>query len=356
MKTGKLCSILVCAALLVGTAGCFQTPASSGATSPAEPASVASEAQPEQSTSKGMIIKVIPLSTASDYWLALKQGAEDAAAEFGAEYGGITIQYDGPKQDGDAATQIDILNNAVTAKADGVLLAATNPTALLSPVEDAIKAGVNVVTVDSGIEPNNADAFLATDNYEACKSLADYMAKMVGSSGKYAIIADNFSFTSGRDRPVGFDDGMAEHADMQSVGMQLCYGDIAKAEAITLNYLKANPDLSIVFAGNDRASVGATNAFIQEGIVGSIKLCGVDVSLDAIKNMRAGIVQACVLQKPYNMGYEGVKTLIALKKGEAVEKQTDTGVFLLTPENLDTDEGIAAIRQYIPDYDPEQTK
>lgn len=360
----KLLFIVISIVLAIGLVACSggTTTPSAERSAPAESTDqpIASESTSDDTASQaadGLLIKVIPLSTASDYWIALKQGAEAAAEEFGSEVGGIEIQFDGPQADGDTTQQIDILNNSVTAGVDGILLAASNPTALLAPVQDAIAQGVFVVTVDSGVEPNDANSFLATDNYAGTYSLGEYMGNLIGGEGKYAIVADSLAFTSGRERPTGFDDGMSSVSDqLVSVGMQLTYSDIAEAEKVTLNYLTSNPDLSVVFASNDRTAVGATNAFVKEGIAGEVKLCQVDVSLDTITNMRDGVIQAAMLQKPYNMGYEGVQTIIALTKGEEVEKTVDTGVFILTPENLDTEEAIAAIRQYIPDYDPEQTK
>lgn len=317
---------------------------------------VAASASAGEKKAGGLTIQVIPMSTASSYWLAMKQGAEDAAKKYGPDYGGIRVLYDGPKENGDAATQINILNNAVTAKVDGVVLASTNPEALLQPVVDAIAAGVRVVTADSGVEPNRADSFLATNNFAACKMLGEYMGNLMGGQGKYAVVGDSNAFTSGRDRPAGFDAGMAKYPGIASVGTQLANSDINKAESITINYLIANPDLKLVFASNDRGCVGATNAFLQEGIKGDIMLCAVDVSLDTLKNMKRGVIQATILQRPYDMGYNGVRSILTILDGGTVEKEVDTGVFLLTPENMDSPEGMAAIRQYIADYDPAQVR
>lgn len=301
----------------------------------------------------GLTIQIIPMSTASDYWNALRKGAE-AAEEFGEAYGGITIQYDGPARNGDSQGQIDIMNNAVTAGVDGILLAATDPEALLSAVQDAEASGVPVCTVDSGVTPNDASSFICTDNITGCKALGEYMAELIDYEGKYAIIGDNYAFAAGVDRPEGFNQGMQQYEGIEYLGIQLADSDIPTAESMALNYLTANPDISVLFCSNDAAITGACNAFLQEGICGEVKLCSVDVSNDIISYIRTGMVSATVLQSPYNMGYEGVKTILAIKDGEEVEKQVDAGTYLLTLDNLDTEEAIEAIRQYLPDYEPEQ--
>ena len=299
-------------------------------------------------------IQVIPMSTASAYWLAVKQGAEDAAADLKDEYGDILVKYDGPPKNGDATGQIDIMNNAVTAQVDGIVLAATDPEALLEPVKNAIAEGVHVVTVDSGVEPNEADSFFYTNNIEGCKKLGEYMLEDLGkdTKGSYAIIGDSYEFAAGKDRPDGFEQAMTENPDMEYLGIQLAKSDIAEAENICSNFLTANPDLDLIFATNDAAAQGALNAFNKAGITSEVKLCVVDVSEDVLTAMEKGIIDAAALQNPYTMGYEGVVSIMKLLNGETVEKQVDTGVFILTPENMKTEEAVKAIQQYLPDYQP----
>lgn len=358
----KIAALLLALSLVLALAACAantnpSTPSNDTAadtTPSAEPA--ASEDQPAGDTSalkNGLTIQIVPMSTASDYWNALRAGAEAAAEEFGAEYGGITILYDGPARNGDSQGQIDIMNNAVTAGVDGILLAATDPEALHSAVVDAEENGVFVCTVDSGVEPNDASSFICTDNVSGCKKLGEYMAEIIGYEGKYAIIGDNYAFAAGVDRPEGFNQGMQEYENIEYLGIQLANSDIPTAESMALNYLTANPDISVIFCSNDAAITGASNAFLQEGICGEVKLCSVDVSEDIISYIKTGMVTATVLQSPYNMGYEGVKTILALLNGQSVEKQVDAGTYLLTKDNLDTEEALAAIRQYLPNYKPE---
>lgn len=351
----KFAALLMTLIMLLAVAGCSnstnQPPAPSDSTQSGEQTPPANEPA-DKPADKGLTIQVVPMSTASDYWNALRAGAEAAAAEFGDAYGGITILYDGPARNGDSQGQIDIMNNSVTAGVDGILLAATDPEALHSAVVDAETNGVHVCTVDSGVEPNDASSFICTDNVTGCRALGEYMAELIGYEGKYAIIGDNYAFAAGVDRPEGFNQGMQQYDGIEYLGIQLADSDIPTAESLALNYLTANPDISVIFCSNDAAITGASNAFLQEGINGEVKLCSVDVSDDIITYIRNGMVSATVLQSPYNMGYEGVKTILALHDGNGVEKQVDAGTFLLTADNLDTEEAITAIRQYLPNYAP----
>ncbi len=102
----------------------------------------------------------IPKTTNSTYWLAVLAGAKKAAAELGYK----DVLYKGTPSQTDIAGQVNLVNDEVQAKVAGILIAATDAKALVSPVEAAIKAGVPVVTLDSGIDSKAPYAYIATDN------------------------------------------------------------------------------------------------------------------------------------------------------------------------------------------------
>lgn len=354
----KFVSILVCLCMMTFLlTGCGQKEEVKDAQSDGGTKDVTQEASQDEKepvAKDGLTFKVIPMNTASDYWLALKAGAEAAAKELGDEYGGITIEFDGPQSNADINKQLSILENAVTAKLDGVLIAALNPETFSEPIQNAIDAGVPVITVDDGVEPNTALSFIATDNYAATTLLGEYISELAGGKGKFAMIANSTAHSSDIDRPQGFQDGMEGKGDWECVGKQLAYGDIQKAESMTLNFMQSNPDINVMFASNDRGSIGVCNAFIQLGIKDDVKVCSVDITKDTLQYMRDGYLSAAVLQRPYDMGYQGVESLLKHLEGEELEKVVDTGVFLLTPDKLGTDEATEAIQQYMPDYKGEE--
>lgn len=306
----------------------------------------------------GVVIKFIGMSTASAYWTAVRNGAEKAAEEFGDEWGGIEIQFDAPEADTDVAKQIDLINNAVSAGVDGILVAVSSPTVPHDAIVDAVDAGTFVICVDQYLDPMDANAFFGTNGVQMCTDLADYMAKNVlDGTGSYGEMVYNMTSLASVDRCNGFVEGMkAACPDMKDAGYEITNSDISETQTLTTNMIQANPDMKCIFANNDRSALGALNAIKQLGLEGEVALCNVDCSSETLQAMREGIVQASALQMPSNQGYEGVKMLLALMKGEEVEKEGDSGNFILTPDNMDSEEALEAIRQYIPDYKPEDSK
>ena len=297
--------------------------------------------------SKHYTFELITKSNASPYWLAVKEGVDAAAAKYG-----VTAKFEAPANGLDLAAQIGMVNNAVTAGVDGIILAAQNPEALLNPVRNVLNANIPLVTVDSGLKPNIADSFLATSNVEAAAALARYTAThLMGKSGQYAIIDFNHTASTGIERPKGFELGMKDFPSAKRVGPVLySENSLSKGISLTNNLLTEYPNLKIIFGANDRSALGPATAIAAAG--SKVQVVGFDADLGEIKYVKSGIIQASILQSPYDMGYYGVVELLDILQGHTVPKVVTTPYFLLTPSNLNTPEATRAIQQYAPSYKP----
>ena len=277
-----------------------------------------------QTPTDGVTIKFIPMSTASAYWQAVKQGAEDAAAEFGEPYGGVTVLFEGTTEDVDHMGQVDIINNSVAQGVDAIMIAVNDPTVPHDAIGDAIASGVPVLLIDQTLEDMNATAFLGTDCVAMTEILGEYMATEVlgeDSTGSYMELMYDMTSNAAMDRREGFVNAMTQYApNMTDAGSQNSESDIALTQNLVTNEIHKDPDLKCVFATNDRSSIGSINAFHALELKDDVKLCGVDVNLDLLKAMREGTMQAISLQQPYFEGYQGVQEVLALLSGESIPK------------------------------------
>lgn len=311
-----------------------------------------------EKTGDGLVFKVIAMNAASPYWLSVKNGAEKAAEEMGSEYGGIKIEYVAPQEDTDTQKQLEMVENAISQGVDGILIAPCSPTVPHDAIVEAIDAGIKVIVIDQYLDPMDANGFFGTNGVNMCTELGGYIAdNHLDGSGSYAEMVFNMTSLASIDRYNGFIAGITgKYPDMKDVGYQITESDINKTTSLVANVYQANPDLKCIFANNDRTALGVLNGIKELGIEGQITVCAVDCNLDLLKAMREGTIAALSLQMPYNQGYEGTKKLISLVNGEEIEKESDSGSFLLTPDNMDTDEAVAAIQQYIDGYKPEDSQ
>lgn len=329
--TRRLGAVAGSLALALGLAACGGPSASGGGAA--------------SGTAKNYTFELITKSNSSPYWLAVEAGAEAAAKKLG-----VTVHFEGPAQSSDLQSQISMVQNAITAHVDGILLAAQNPKALLNPVRSAIQAKIPVVTVDSGLEPNISNSYIATDNVAAAKKLAGYIAKLAGGKGTYAIVDQNQTSTSGIQRPQGFTMGLQAGGNFTSAGMQISNESIATGRAETANILTSHPNITVMFGANDRAAIGVAEGVKSVGREGKVIVAGFDADTGEVNLIKTGAIAASLLQSPYQMGYQGVSELIQIKHGKSVPKLVATPTFILTAKNFSTPQAVTAIQQYIPSY------
>ncbi|MBW3624719.1 MAG: ABC transporter substrate-binding protein [Armatimonadetes bacterium] len=279
-------------------------------------------------------IAVIPKGTAHSFWQTVKAGAEAAGAEENAQ-----IIFQGPSKETDISEQVNLVLNQVNSNVDGIVLAATDSEGLVTPVKTAMAKGVPVVTIDSGLSQPVSHAYIATDNVDAGRRAADVLAKELGGKGKVGVMPFLKGAASSDEREKGFMEGIKKYPNIQVVSTLYNESDPAKALDQTINMLTAHPDLDGIFAANEPGGVGAANALRQRGLAGKVKLVAFDTSEEELRALNEGVIQALVVQNPYKMGYDGVKTVMkVIRKEPIIEKYQDSGVAVVTKENLNTPE------------------
>jgi ribose transport system substrate-binding protein len=280
------------------------------------------------------VIAVIPKGVAHFFWQSVHAGAEAAGKEFGVE-----VMWKGPAQETDYSGQINIVEDAINRRVDGIVLAPSHGDALVPIVERAQREGIPVTIFDSGISTEAYLSYVATDNRLGGVVAADRLAEQLGGKGKVAILGVKAGSVSTDEREQGFQETIRnKYPGISIVAFQ--YGDADRAKSLdrATDILTGHADLNGMFASNESSTVGAVQAIKQKGLAGKVVLGGFDSSPNLIDDLKAGAIDSLVLQNPFKMGYEGVKAIVDKMNGQAPQRRMDTGVKLLTKENLDTPE------------------
>lgn len=322
----NLVIVLAAAAILAGCSagGNGKAPSTAAGTTAQEAA---------DKTETGRTFAVVVHSTQSTYWQTLKVGAEAAAGE-----SGDTIYFTAPiNGSADINGQVDVMQNCINMKVDGILLAAADVDALVPITETAISSGIPVVAVDSGLNTDKYSSFIATDNKKAGAQLAEKVIEEIGEEGKVAVINYAAGVQTGALREAGFREVMEKYPGIQLLETQYYNNDTQKALELSQNLLTANPDLKAVFATNEYGIVGASRALMEKNI-NTVKVYGFDFSDDILPLLKNQYCAGTVVQKPYDMGYVGVKTLLEVLDGKEPQKDIDSGCVIATPENYEDED------------------
>lgn len=287
-------------------------------------------------------IAVIPKGTTHVFWKSVEAGARKAGEELGVE-----IVWKGPLKEDDKNGQIGIVEQFTTEGVSGIVLAPLDDTALVPVVQSAAQRKIPVVIFDSGLNAKPGEdyvSFVATDNRKGGQMGGTELARLIDGKGWVVMMRYKEGSASTMEREAGFIDVMKQNPGVQKL-VDNRYGGatVSEAQTTAMNLMDQIKRADGVFTPNESTTMGMLLALRQNGLAGKVKFVGFDTSPPLIEALRNGEIHALVAQNPTKMGYEGVKTLVKHLRGEKVEQRIDTGVTLITKENLDTPEVQALI-------------
>jgi ribose transport system substrate-binding protein len=268
---------------------------------------------------KKKVIAVIPKATSHVFWVAVERGAQQAGKDLNVE-----VLWNGAASETDYSRQIQIVDSMINRRVDGLALAATERKALVASAERAVRQGIPVTIFDSGLEFDNYTTFVATNNYEGGKLAARALAKLINGKGDVAIVKHVPGSGSTMDRERGFEDAIkAEFPGVKIVAEQYGMSDRSKARAAAENILTAQPNLAGLFGSAEPSSVGASLAVKARNLAGKVKVVAFDSSDSLVQDLKAGDIQAIVVQDPFQIGYQAVSSLVDKLNGKSPARRMD---------------------------------
>ena len=282
-------------------------------------------------------IAVIVKTTSVNYWQNVRKGAESAIKKID----GYEMSFQGPATESAIAEQVNMVQNALNRHVAGLILAPSDPNALVPAVKKAYENGIPVVIIDSNLSndgKNYYQQFISTNNLKAGQLCAKKMISKVGKNGKVAIMSYVAGVGSEIGRVGGFIEYIKKNSDLEIIGPYYSESQMVKAMNQTTDVLTANPDLKGIFGANESTAIGMSRAIIQSGKKGQLVAIGFDGNKDLQGFVRDGTLDAIGVQRSYQMGEKGIETIAKLIKGEKVDSFVDTGVILVTKNNIDTNQ------------------
>jgi ribose transport system substrate-binding protein len=299
-----------------------------------EPAKPGEGAGTKPDPNRPLKLAVIPKGTMHVFWKSVHAGAVKAEKELP----NVSIIWQGPVNEDDRRAQIDLVETFIQKRVDGIVLAPLDDKALVAPVLAAKKAGIPVVIIDSDLAaPDAYVSFVATDNYKGGVLGAQRIAQLLNDEGKVILLRYQVGSASTENREKGFMDEIAKHPRIQVVSSNQQAGATVESAMTAAQSLLAKfgeGQVDGIFCPNESSAYGMLRAIETSGRAGKIKYVGFDASDRLLEGMQKGAIHGLVVQNPVRMGHDGVATMAAHLRGQKVEKRIDTGVTLVTPENL----------------------
>ena len=279
-------------------------------------------------------IAVIPKGTTHEFWKAVHAGAIKASREIN-----VDIVWKGPLEEDDLKGQIDVVQSFVAQGVSGIVLAPLNDKALEKPVADAVNAKIPVVIFDSDVAGNKHKSFVATDNEAAGRMAGEKMGTLLGRKGKVAILRYQEGSASTNKREQGFLEAIRK-IDTITIVSDNQYGGATtesafeKAESLLAAQNAATGGIQGVFCPNESTTFGMLLALRKSNLAGKVSFVGFDASDKLVAALREGHISALVVQDPFKIGYESVRTMAELLGGKPIEARIDTGATIVDRGNI----------------------
>lgn len=279
-------------------------------------------------------IAVIPKGTTHEFWKAVHAGAIKASREIN-----VDVVWKGPLEEDDLKGQIDVVQSFVAQGVSGIVLAPLNDKALEKPVADAVNAKIPVVIFDSDVAGDKHKSFVATDNEAAGRMAGEKMATLLGRKGKVAILRYQEGSASTNKREQGFLEAIRKIETITIVsdnqyGGATTESAFEKAESLLAAQNAVTGGIQGVFCPNESTTFGMLLALRKSNLAGKVSFVGFDASDKLVAALREGHISALVVQDPFKIGYESVRTMAELLAGKPIEARIDTGATIVDRSNI----------------------
>src|ERR1051326_9098491 len=290
---------------------------------------------------KSYIIAVIPKGTTHEFWKSINAGAVKAQRELAAAGTKVEVIWKGPLREDDRDQQIQVVENFMARRVSAIVLAPLDSLALVRPVNNAISAGVPVVVIDSDLKSDKYVSFVATDNFKGGQMAGEEMGKQLGGKGNVILLRYAVGSASTEAREAGFLDALKKFPGIKVISSDQHAGATRETSyQVSQNLLnRFGHEVNGIFCPCEPPTIAMTKALRDVGLAGGkVKMIGFDAGSQTVLDMKNGDVQALVVQNPLLMGYLGVITAVKHLEGQKVQRRIDTGVVLVTLENMNESE------------------
>ncbi|MED4203588.1 sugar-binding protein [Neobacillus mesonae] len=255
---------------------------------------------------------LVPEELDNDYWRLVEKGAKDAAKEHH-----VLLEYVGPAQ-ADLKEQIKTIERSAASRVDGLLTQALNEKQFTPLINKIDLQGIPVITIDTDAPKSNRIAYIGTNNYYSGFIAGLALAKDLKGKANVAIITGRFEASHQQLRVQGFKDAVKNYKGIKVIAIEESNISRVQAAEKTYTILKEHPEVNAFFGTSALDGIGIAKVIQQFHRENSTYIISFDVLPETIAYLKEGVIEATVVQEPYEMGYQAIKMMIAHLEGKRI--------------------------------------
>lgn len=302
-------------------------PSSAPSTTPQGDQEKASDTKPR----KGPVKVAFVTNNASDFWKIAQAGTDKAVKELGCE-----VLFRIPSA-GTAQEQQVIVQDLITVGVSGIAISPKDPANQTDMLNEAA-SHVNLVTQDSDAPESNRACYIGTDNYQAGVAAGELIKKTLPEGGKIMLFVGTLDAQNAQDRKKGIEDTLKD-TNIEIVDTRTDETDRLKAKANAQDALVTHADLACLVGLWSYNGPAILNGVRHSGKLGQVKIVCFDEEDETLQGVKDGHIAGTIVQQPFEFGYQSVKVLVALARGDRSvvpdNKQLIIPVKTITKKNVD---------------------
>ena len=268
-------------------------------------------------------------------WFDLVHEGALQAADYLKKTAGVevTIEYRAPQQ-ANVVEQNQILERAIATQPDGIAIDLLDAAANKPVLQEAIDRGIHVVAFDSVPPEGMVFTSIGNDFCEQAKIAAERLVEILGGKGEVAIMQGVPTAPNHKIRYECHKEVFAKYPDIKVVAEGIDNDDIETAQKQAAAIMQAHPELDGWVASDAAGPIGIGQAIKEAGLVGKVKMVGLDNLPDMIELIKDGVADSSSSTRPHIQGFYSVMMLYDATNGIVTPKTIDTGILFITPDNL----------------------
>ncbi|WP_240338322.1 sugar-binding protein [Peribacillus alkalitolerans] len=271
---------------------------------------------------------LVPEEQDNEYWRLVEKGARAAAEKYD-----VLLEYVGPKQS-NIDEHVKTIEMSAASNVDGILMQGLNDEQFKPLIDRVVEKKIPIITVDTDALNSKRIAYIGTDNYYSGYLAGKAMIEETHGNANVAIITGNFYKNHQIQRVKGFQDALKKEKGIRIITVK--ESDISRVRAAekTHQILQDYPEVNAFFGTSALDGIGIAQVVEKYQMRKSITIIAFDTLPETINYIKQGIINATVVQEPYEMGYQSVEMMIDIKEGKKVPAIVHTNTRIMRKEDI----------------------
>lgn len=267
---------------------------------------------------------------------AVHNGAKAAAKMITDKTGAkVEIEYRAPQR-ADVVEQNNIIERSIATRPDGIVVDLLDAKGNRAVLEEALAQKIQITIFDSVPPPGMDLTSVGNDFCEQAQIASERLVKILGGKGEVAIMMGVPTAPNHAIRAECHEKAFAKYPDIKLVAKGIDNDDIQTAQKQASAIMQAHPNLKGWVACDAAGPIGVGQAIKEAGKVGKVLMVGLDDLPEMVQLVKDGVADSSSSTKPEMQGYWAVISMWQSKLGVKTPKYIDTGIAVITKENVNT--------------------